>query len=172
MNYWTVGVSARWSNKSLFISSKSNSEDVLHERRLKLRGNQMISDLFQDIADVPLPPPNQWDPSHKSVLLSSFSRTPRILWLQRGSGISQIIDQLWYVTHSLIDNNVTAEGYKHHIMVRYPEWNTGCSEADYTHRFRDCSVSVVKLRKSGNSKLAFLVRFVRRDPFYVERLQK
>ena len=44
----------------------------------------MISDLFGEIADVPLPPPNQWDPSHKSVLPSAFSRTPRILWLQRG----------------------------------------------------------------------------------------
>lgn len=71
----------------------------------------MLSDLFEDFADVPPPPPNQWDPSHKSVLPSSFSRTPGILWLQKGPGINYIIDQLWYVIDSVINNHVTAEGH-------------------------------------------------------------
>lgn len=108
---WTIELPHEAITLLFFISYRSNLEDMLRERRLELCGNQMISDLYEDIADVPLPPPNQWDPSHKSVLLSSFSRTPGILWLQSGSGINHVIDQFWYVTHIMVDSHVTAGGH-------------------------------------------------------------
>lgn len=102
---------------------------VLHKDRLKLWYNQTVSDLFEDIADIPLPPPNQWDPSRMSVLLSFFSRTPGILWLQRGIRNQShywlvfMCNTVWLI---MIPIGVRQCRTKHHI--RYPEWNTACSD--------------------------------------------
>jgi len=107
----------------IIVQSVSNVKDVLHE--LKLWGH-----LFEDMAELPLPPPSRWDPSHKSVLPSVFSRTPETQWLQTGSGYTHII--VWYVTDRVINMNETAVGRslwtRCRTNTRYPEWNTGCSD--------------------------------------------
>ena len=81
---WTIELSDWCSNNSplyYHVSGVQISKDAMQEYRPQLRGNHMIWGLFDDIADAPLPLPNQWDPSRKSALPSFFSRTPGIPWL-------------------------------------------------------------------------------------------
>ena len=148
----------------------------------------MISDLFGEMADVPLPPPNQWDPSHKSALPSAFSRTPRIPWLQRG-----IRNQLRYWSTLICTSQYDWESCDcrgpltpHHTRIyrvkqRLQRPAQPIMEINYSHQFIDSLspflfISAVKLKKSGNSEWAFLVQsftpnhvFVRQNPLCVER---
>lgn len=137
----------------------------------------MISDLLKDNADIPLPPPNQWDPSHKSALPSSFSRTPGILWLWSGSEINHIIGYVWYVTHSKTDNHMSNSLWRHceaqaavTCMAHYVKWLRPLVHT-YCFAFQWIYGKVAPengLHLYSDSPPHHI--FVRRDPFDLERL--